>query len=62
MHDRQKSYVDVCRVDHSYEVGNRDFLWVKMNKSSIKFGKGTKIYLRFMGPFEVLERKGLVAY
>ena len=36
--DRQKSYVDAHRVDHSYEVDDRVFLWVKPHKSSIKFG------------------------
>jgi hypothetical protein len=60
--DRHKSYVDVHRVDRSYEVGGRVFLWVKPHKSSIKFGKGAKLSPRFMGPFEVVERKGPVAY
>jgi hypothetical protein len=54
--DRQKSYADAHRVDHSYEVGNQIFLWVKPHKSSIKFGKGAKISPRFM------ERKGPLAY
>jgi hypothetical protein len=52
----------VRRVDHSYEVGDRVFLWVKPHKSSIKFGKGDKISPRFMGPFKIVERKGPVAY
>ena len=34
--DRQKSYVNAHRVDYSYEVGDRVFLWVKLHKSSIK--------------------------
>jgi hypothetical protein len=37
-------------------------LWVKSHKSSIKFGKGDKLSLRFVGPFEIVERKGPVAY
>jgi hypothetical protein len=36
-------------------------LWVKLHKSLIKFGKGTKLSLRFEGPFDVVERKGPVA-
>jgi hypothetical protein len=60
--DRHKSYVDVHRVDRSYEVGDRVFLRVKPHKSSIKFGKGDKLSPRFVGPFEIVERKGLVAY
>jgi hypothetical protein len=35
---------------------------VKSHKSSIKFGKGAKICARFVGPFEVVERKGPMAY
>jgi hypothetical protein len=50
---RQKSYVDAPRVDRSYELGDRVFLWVKPRKSSIKFGKGDKLSPRFMGPFEM---------
>ena len=60
--DRQKSYVDAHRVDRSYEVGDRVFLQVKMHKSSIKFGKGDKLSPWFVGPFEIVERKGPVAY
>jgi hypothetical protein len=60
--DRQKSYADVHRVDRSYEVSDRALLRVKPHKSSIKFGKGAKLSPRFMGPFEIVERKGPVAY
>ena len=60
--DRQKSYVDVHRVDCSYEVGDRVFLRVKLHKSSIKFRKGAKLSPRVMGPFKIVERKGPVAY
>jgi hypothetical protein len=60
--DRHKSYVDAHRVDRSYEVGDRVFLRVKQHKSSIKFGKGAKLSPRFVGPFVIMERKGLVAY
>jgi hypothetical protein len=37
-------------------------LRVKQHKSSIKFGKGAKLSPRFMGPVEIMERKGPVAY
>jgi hypothetical protein len=60
--DRQKSYVDAHRVDHSYEVGDRVFWQVKLHKSSIKFGKGAKLSPRFVGPFEIVEKKGLMDY
>ena len=60
--DRQKSYADAHRVDPSYEVGDRVVLRVKLHKSLIKFGRGDKISPRFMGPFEIVEKKGPVAY
>ena len=60
--DRQKSYVDAHRIDRSYQVGDRVFIRIRPNKSTIRFGKGTKLSPRFIGPFEVLERVGPVAY
>jgi hypothetical protein len=35
---------------------------VKPHNSSIKFGKGVKLSPRFMGPFEIVEKKGPMAY
>jgi pyridoxine/pyridoxamine 5'-phosphate oxidase len=60
--DRQKIYVDAHRTRHSYEVSDRVFLWEKLHKSSIKFRKGDKLSPTFMGAFEVVEMKRLVAY
>jgi hypothetical protein len=60
--DRQKSYANAHRVDRSYEVGDRVFLRVKLHKSLIKFERGDKLSPRFMGTFEILERKGPMAY
>jgi hypothetical protein len=37
-------------------------LRVKLLKSLIKFGKGAKLSPMFVGPFEIVERKGPVAY
>jgi hypothetical protein len=37
-------------------------LRVKPHKSSIKFRKGDNLSPRFMGPFEIMEIKGHVAY
>ena len=56
--DRQKTYANAHRVDRSYEVDDRVFLRVKPHKSSIKFGKGAKLSPRFVGPFELLEKRG----
>jgi hypothetical protein len=52
----------VHRVSHSYEVGDRDILWVKPHNISIKFGKGDKISPSFMAPFNIVEKKGPVSY
>jgi hypothetical protein len=35
---------------------------VKPQKSSIKFGKGDKLSPRYIGPFEIVEKKGPVTY
>ena len=35
---------------------------VKPHKSLIKFGNGTKLSRRFVGPFKIVERKGPMAY
>lgn len=51
--DRQKSYVDAHRTDRKYEVGDQVFICIKPNKSSIRFGKGTKLSPQFIGPFKV---------
>ena len=60
--DRQKSYADAHRVDRNYKFGDQLFLQVKPHKSLIKFGKGAKLSPRFVGNFEIVERKGHVAY
>jgi hypothetical protein len=60
--DRQKSYSNAHHVNRSYEVGDRVFLQAKLHKSSIKFGKGAILSPRFMGPFEIVERKGPMAH
>jgi hypothetical protein len=60
--DRQKSYADAHHIHCNYEVRDRVFLRVKLHKRSIKFGKGAKLSLRFVGPFKVVEKKGPVAY
>jgi hypothetical protein len=40
VHDRHKSYVDVHRVDRSYEVGDRVFLRVKPAQEFDQVWKG----------------------
>ena len=59
--DRQKSYADLKR-DIAYEVGDKVFLKVSPWRKILWFGKKGKLSLRFIGPYEVLERIGPVAY
>ena len=60
--DRQKKYVDAHRIDKQFAVGDKVFLRVRPRKSPICYGKGSKLTPRFVGPFEILERIGPVAY
>ena len=43
-------------------MGNHVFLKVMLKKGVVRFGKRGKLSLRYIGPFEVLERVALVAY
>ena len=60
--DRKKSYADLKRKDIEYEVGDKAFLKVSSWRKILGFGKRGKLSLRFIGPYEILERIGLVAY
>ncbi|GJT82352.1 hypothetical protein Tco_1056694 [Tanacetum coccineum] len=60
--DRQKSCADNRRKPLEFEVGERVMLKVSPWKGVIRFGKKGKLAPRYVGPFEILERIGLVAY
>ena len=60
--DRHKSYTDAHRIDRSYKVGDQVFIRIRPNKSTIQFGKGTKLSPRFIGLFKIQERIGPIAY
>ncbi|GJY54535.1 putative reverse transcriptase domain-containing protein [Tanacetum coccineum] len=60
--DRQKSYADNRRKPLEFEVGDRVMLKVSPWKGVIRFGKKGKLAPRYVGPFEILERIGPVAY
>nr|GFA11698.1 putative reverse transcriptase domain-containing protein [Tanacetum cinerariifolium] len=60
--DCQKSYVDNRRKSLEFEVGDRVMLKVSPWKGVIRFGKKGKLARRYVGPFEILERIGPVAY
>ncbi|GJT94371.1 putative reverse transcriptase domain-containing protein [Tanacetum coccineum] len=58
----QKSYADKRRKPLEFEVGDRVLLKVSPWKGVMRFGKKGKLAPRYVGPFEILERIGLVAY
>ncbi|GJV18733.1 hypothetical protein Tco_1367753 [Tanacetum coccineum] len=60
--DRQKSCADNRRKPLEFEVGDRVMLKVSPWKGVIRFGKKGKLAPRYVGPFEILERIGPVAY
>jgi hypothetical protein len=59
---RQKSYADHRRRDLEFEIGDHVFLKVSPWKGVMRFGKKGKLSPRYIGPFEILERIGNVAY
>jgi hypothetical protein len=60
--DRKKIYVDKNRTHREFKVGDHVFLKMKANRSSLKLGNCSKLAARYCGPFEILERIGLLAY
>ena len=59
---RQKNYADVRRRPLEFKVGDHVFLKVMPKRGVVRFGKRGKLSPRFIGPFEILERIGTVAY
>ena len=45
-----------------FEIGDHIFLKVSPTKGVMRFGRRGKLNLRYIGPFEILECKGEVAY
>ena len=60
--DRQKSYADLKRKDIQYEIDEKVFLKVSPWKKVMSFERNGKLSPRFIGPYEVIEKVGLVAY
>ncbi|KAF3679800.1 putative peroxidase N-like [Capsicum annuum] len=59
---RQRSYADRRRRPLSFKVGDRVFLRVSPMKGVMRFGRRGKLSPRYIGPFEILQRVGEVAY
>ncbi|XP_042465610.1 uncharacterized protein LOC122048067 [Zingiber officinale] len=60
--DRQKSYADRRRRPLEFSVGDHVFLRVSPTKGVRRFGLKGKLAPRYIGPFQILERIGEVAY
>nr|GFA76408.1 putative reverse transcriptase domain-containing protein [Tanacetum cinerariifolium] len=60
--DRQKSYADLKHKPMEFQVGDKVMLKVSPWKGVVRFGKRGKLNPRYVGPFNVLERVGDVAY
>ena len=60
--DRQKSYADSKRKDIRYEIGEKVFLKVSPWKKVMRFGKKGKLSPMFIGPYEMIEKMGPMAY
>nr|GEV33661.1 reverse transcriptase domain-containing protein [Tanacetum cinerariifolium] len=60
--DRQRNYANVRRKPLEFQVGNRVMLKVLPRKGIFRFRKQGKFNPRYIGPFKILERIGLVAY
>ena len=59
---RQKSYADIRRRPLEFEVGDHVFLKVMPKRGVVRFVEREKLSPRFIGPFEILERVGTIAY
>ncbi|XP_073019375.1 uncharacterized protein [Primulina eburnea] len=58
----QKSYANKRRRELDFAVGDHVFVKIAPMNDVTRFGKKCKLSLRFIGPFEVLERIGTLAY
>ncbi|GJZ48996.1 putative reverse transcriptase domain-containing protein [Tanacetum coccineum] len=58
----EKSYADKRRKPSEFRVGDHVLLKVSPRKGVVRFGKKGKLATRFVGPFEITERIGLIAY
>jgi hypothetical protein len=59
---RQKSYHDNGTAPRQFEVGDYVYLKVSPTKGVQRFGVKGKLAPRYIGPYEVIEVCGLVAY
>jgi len=61
-HDRQKKYADQSRREVVFSIGDWVYQNVSAQKGKDRFGKVGKLAVRFIGPYQIEERIGDVAY
>ena len=59
---RQKSYADTRRRELEFEVGDYVYLKVSPIRGLRRFKVKGKLSPKYIGPFQILERRGEVAY
>ena len=59
---RQKNYADKRRRPLTFEVGDYVYLKVSPMKGVQRFGVKRKLAPRYVGPYQIIEWKGIVAY
>jgi len=60
--DRQKSYADRRRRDIAFSIGDEVFVKVSPLIKVMSFGTSGKLAPRFIGPYEIIEKMGTLAY
>ncbi|XP_075515728.1 uncharacterized protein LOC142550538 [Primulina tabacum] len=60
--DRQKSWADLKRRPVEFNVGEKAYVKVSPMKGVVRFSKAGKLNPRYVGPFEILEKVGTLAY
>ena len=58
----QKSYVDHMIRDLEFEEGDKVYLKISPMKGVVRFGNKGKLSPHYMGPYEMFQRVGKVAY
>lgn len=59
---RQKAYADNQRWDLEFAIGDMVFLKVSPMKGNMRFGRKGKLSPTYIGPYEIIERVGNMAY
>ncbi|XP_057545924.1 uncharacterized protein LOC130824918 [Amaranthus tricolor] len=60
--DIQKSYNDLRRWPDEFEAGDKVLLRVSPMKGVVRFGARRKLSPRFIGPYDIVEKVGKLAY